>query len=152
LKNLKHELLTPLQILFQQSLHSGKVPTDWKNAKVIPIFKKGSKGEPGNYRPVSLTCSICKVMESIVRDAITSHLTRNDLINKSQHGFANSRSCQTNLIEFMDFVTRSVDSGEAVDVVYLDFSKAFDKISHLKLIQKLRSHGICGNILNWIEN
>ena len=143
--------MTPLQILFKQSLSLGKVPADWKNAKVVPIFKKGAKGEPGNYRPVSLTCAICKLMESIIRDVITGHLKSNNLINDSQHGFADNRSCQTNLIEFMDFVTKCVDEGDAVDVVYLDFSKAFDKISHKKLIQKLKSHGIQGAVLDWIE-
>ena len=152
LKNLKTEILTPLQILFKQSLSLGKVPADWKNAKVVPIFKKGAKGEPSNYRPVSLTCAICKLMESLIRDAITNHLKINNLIKNSQHGFADNRSCQTNLIEFMDFVTKRVDEGEAVDVVYLDFSKAFDKISHKKLIQKLKAHGVKGVILDWIED
>ena len=101
---------------------------------------------------MSLTCIICKILESLIRDAVATHLERNNLINKSQHGFANNRSCQTNLIEFMDVLTKKVDNGEAVDVVYLDFSKAFDKISHKKMMQKLKAHGVHGVILNWIED
>ena len=94
----------PLQILFQASIDKGSVPLDWKNAKVIPIFKKGSKGKACNYRPVSLTSVVCKLLEGIIRDSVTDHLVRNKLINDTQHGFTKNRSCQTNLIEFMDFV------------------------------------------------
>ena len=149
---LKYVISIPLQILFQKSIDKGSVPLDWKKAKVIPIFKKGSKGKACNYRPVSLTSVVCKLMESIIRDSITDHLVRNRLINNSQHGFTKDRSCQTNLIEFMDFVTNSIDIGVPVDVIYLDFQKAFDKISHPKLIKKLIAHGIRGNVLKWIKD
>jgi len=100
---------------------------------------------------VSLTSIVCKLLESIIRDKITEHLDQNKLIKPSQHGFVKHRSCQTNLLEFMEIVTEAVDQGDAVDLVYLDFSKAFDKVSHQKLILKLKSHGISGSVLKWIE-
>jgi len=103
---------------------------EWKRANVTPLFKKGSKGNPGNYRPISLTSYIGKVMESILKDKMFDHLVNNKLINKSQHGFTPKRSCLTNLLEFLEFVTEAVDRGELVDVIYLDFQKAFDKVPH----------------------
>ena len=127
------------------------MPEDWKKAKVIPIFKKGAKGKAENHRPVSLTCTVCKLMEGVIREKITDHLNFNSLLNKSQHGFIQNRSCQTNLLEFMDFITEKVDNGESVDIVYLDYSKAFDKISHKKLITKLKAHGISGKVADWIQ-
>ena len=151
LKKLKPVLLNPLKIIFQQSMDTGTMPEDWKKAKVIPIFKKGAKGKAENHRPVSLTCTVCKLMESIIREKITDHLNFNSLLNKSQHGFMKSRSCQTNLLEFMDFVTEKIDNGESVDIVYLDYSKAFDKISHQKLITKLKAHGISGKVADWVK-
>ena len=78
------------------------------------------------------------------------HLERNHLIKDSQHGFRRGRSCLTNLLEFLDKVTRSVDVGDNIDAVYLDFAKAFDKVPHCRLIKKLEAHGIRGNILTWI--
>jgi hypothetical protein len=151
LKNLKDALVKPLQKLFQLSVDTGEVPSNWKEAKVIPIFKKGSKGQTSNYRPVSLTCMVCKLLEAIIRKKVTDHLMTNNLLKKSQHGFMKSRSCQTNLLEFMDRICQIIDSGKPVDVVYLDFSKAFDKISHAKLINKLESHGITGKVKGWIK-
>ena len=115
-------------------------------------FQKRIKGKASNYRPVSLTSVACKLLESIIRDKITEHLIRNKLINTSQHGFTKNMSCQTNLLEFMDFITKCIDQGDPVDVIYLDFSKAFDKISHSKLALKLKAHGIRGKLLSWITD
>jgi hypothetical protein len=95
LKELSNELSTPLCLLFNKSIETGIVPNDWKTADVTAIFKKGSKSEPGNYRPVSLTCIVCKVLESIIRDTITSHFYDNKLYAKCQHGFRGKRSCIT---------------------------------------------------------
>jgi len=80
---------------------------EWKKANVVPIFKKGRKTKPGNYRPVSLTCVCCKVCESIIRDDLAANLERNRLITPSQHGFMRSRSCTTNLLEFFKKITNS---------------------------------------------
>jgi ribonucleases P/MRP protein subunit RPP40 len=152
LKKLKTSVIRPLQILFQLSLQTGDLPSDWRVAKVVAIFKKGAKGLATNHRPVSLTSGVCKMLEGIIREEITDYLYTNALLNQTQHGFMKDRSCQTNLLEFMDMVTQAVDEGKPVDAVYLDFSKAFDKISHPKLMQKLHAYGITGKVKNWIQS
>ena len=128
------------------------VPQDWKDAHVIPIFKKGAKAKASNYRPVSLTAVICKVMETCVKDYVLDYLIFNNLLKSSQHGFLPHRSCSTNLLEFLEIVTHIIDNGNPIDILYLDFSKAFDKVSHKKLLQKLRKLGIKGKILSWTED
>ena len=150
LKSVSDVLCKPLSIVFMRSLNEGVVPEDWRIANVTSIFKCGSKMSPGNYRPVSLTSIICKIMESIIRDNIVAHLVANELLHSSQHGFTNSKSCQTNLLEYLDTLTKLVDQGYNVDVIYLDFAKAFDKVPHLRLLQKLESCGVSGHVLTWI--
>jgi len=142
----------PLAIIFNKSLDSGVVPQDWRDAFITPIFKKGPKSDPGNYRPVSLTSICCKIMESCLKDSISKHLEEQNLITSTQHGFYRGRSCTTNLLEFMEQVTELVDKGNPVDIVYLDFAKAFDKVPHGRLVKKLESLGIAGNILKWIQS
>jgi hypothetical protein len=142
----------PITGIFQASLRTGIVPVDWRRANVTAIFKQGKRDVPGNYRPVSLTCQICKIMESIIKDKIVEHLDHLDLIKKSQHGFTKHKSCLTNLLEFLQFTCNQVDSGNAVDVVYLDFQKAFDKIPHKRLMMKVEAYGMVGNISQWISN
>jgi hypothetical protein len=102
------------------------VLADWRTARVVPIFKKGARGDPGNYRPVSLTSVPCKLLESIIKDDIMNHLISNNIIKNSQHGFLPGRSCTTNLTIFLDTLTKITDKGKAADIFYLDFSKAFD--------------------------
>jgi hypothetical protein len=150
LQKLVHEISAPLARIMQRSLDDGDVPADWKTANVTPIFKKGAKSDPGNYRPVSLTAVSCKIMESVLKDEMVKHLEKNKLIRQSQHGFMKNRACVTNLLTFLEKATAEVDSGEAVDVVYLDFAKAFDKVPHARLKKKMAAHGIGGRLLNWI--
>ena len=133
------------------SLQEGIVPLEWKEANIIPLFKQGSRNKYVNYRPVSLTSVICKLLESIIRDHIMDFLIKNKLINSSQHGFLKSKSCLTNLLCFFEEITKWVDEGSPVDIIYLDFQKAFDKVPHQRLILKLKSHGIGISIINWIE-
>ena len=152
IKELKNELARPLAILFRKSMDTGKIPDDWRLAEVTPIFKKGSKAEPGNYRPVSLTNVIGKMMERIVKDEIVWYLETNGLLSDAQHGFRTGRSPQTNLIEFQKETTKWMDEGAAFDVLYLDFEKAFDKVSHEKLIEKLRRVGIAGKVINFLKD
>ena len=140
----------PLSIICQRSLLTGEVPEDWRLASVTPIYKKGCKEDPGNYRPVSLTSVPGKVMEQVVLREITQHVRDNRGIRPSQHGFAKGRSCLTNLISFYDLVTRLVDEGKAVDVVCLDFGKAFDTVSHGLLLQKLAARGLDRYTLGWV--
>ncbi|KAK4806823.1 hypothetical protein QYF61_005619 [Mycteria americana] len=149
LRELAKVLTKPLSILYQQSWLTGEVPVDWRLANVTPIYKKGWKEDPGNYRPVSLTSVPGKIMEQIILSAITRHVQDNQVIRPSQHGFMKGRSCWTNLISFYDKVTRLVDEGKAVNVVYLDFSKAFDTVSHSILLEKLAAHGLDGHTLPW---
>ncbi|KAK4831147.1 hypothetical protein QYF61_015450 [Mycteria americana] len=152
LKELAEELTKPLSIMYQQSWLTGEVPVDWRLANVTPIFKKGRKEDPGNYRPVSLTSILGKLMEQIILSAITRHIEDNQGIKPSQHGFRKGRSCLTNLISFYDKVTHLMDEGKAMDVVYLDFSKAFDMVSHSILLEKLAAHGLDGCTLCWVKN
>ena len=128
------------------SLQEGIVPLDWKEANIIPLFKKGSRNKSVNYRPVSLTSVICKVLETIIRDHMMDFLIKHKLINPSQHGFLKARSCLTNLLCFFEEITKWVDEGSPVDVIYLDFQKAFDKVPHQRLILKLKSHGMGNSI------
>ena len=149
------QLALPLQLIFNASLRDGVVPLDWKKANVTPIFKQGSKAQPGNYRPVSLTSQVCKVMERILRDHVLAHLQEHQLIRQTQHGFMKGRSCLTNLLTFLEKVTNYVDQGLPVDVLYLDFSKAFDKVPHTRLLSKLQACGLgrilCGWIKSWLS-
>ena len=111
----------------------GVVPADWKDAGVTPLFKKGKKSEPKNYRPISLTSLVCKILESLIKDSIVCHLSKFSLIKDSQHGFTKNRSCLTNLLEFLEEVTSTLDTGKPVDIIYLDFAKAFDKVPYKRL-------------------
>ena len=144
-------LAGPLAIIFNKLMEEGSVPCIWGMANVCPIFKKGSKGDPANYRPVSLTCVVGKVMESMIRDKIVEHLERNSLIRPSQHGFMAGRSTTTNLLVYMEALTKLLDQGHAVDVLYLDFAKAFDKVPHMRLLEKCRGLGLDGKMLEWIR-
>jgi hypothetical protein len=149
---LRKEISEPLSNIFNRSLEESVVPTEWKDARVTPLFKKGQKSDVQNYRPVSLTCLVCKLLESIIKDVIMAHLERYELIRDSQHGFTKGRSCLTNLLEFFEEVTLNLDEGRPFDVIYLDFSKAFDKVPHQRLFRKLLAHGIGGQILEWVKN
>ena len=152
LKEAKLEFVTPLTSLFNNSLQSGTMPEEWKLANVTPIFKKGSKSLPSNYRPISLTSVVCKMLETLIRDKLVNHLEENNLLKNTQHGFRNKRSCLTNLLDFFYDILNHYDESKAVDIIYLDFQKAFDKVPHKRLMIKLKSLGIQGEVLRWIEN
>ena len=152
LRECSDALSVPLSIIFSKCFDVGVVPSDWRIANVTPIFKKGNHSSPCNYRPVSLTSVVCKVMESIVKDAVLDHLLGNGLLNLSQHGFLPKRSCVSNLLEFLDDVTKQVDSSHNVDVIYLDFQKAFDKVPLGRLMQKTKALGVQGKCAEWINS
>ena len=151
LKETVEQISKPLAHVFNMSLREGFVPLEWKEANIIPLFRKGSRNKSVIYMPVSLTSVICKLLESIIRDHIMDFLIKHILINSSQHGFLKSKSCLTNLLCFFEEITKWVDEGSPVDIIYLDFQKAFDKVPHQRLILKLKSHGIGISIINWIE-
>ena len=149
---LKSEISYPLSILFRKSLDAMKIPNEWRLSNVTPIYKlKGSKSDPGNYRPVSLTSNVCKLMERVVNVELSDHLEKRVLGN-TQHGFRRGRSCQTNLIEFLDKVTCWLDEGNCVDVLYVDFRKAFDKVDHDRLMVKLKAEGVDGKLWGWLKD
>ena len=152
LKELSSELATPICLIFNKSLETGKLPEEWKTAEVTAIFKKGSKSDPGNYRPVSLTCVLCKVLEAIIRDAIVGHFTENNLYAECQHGFRKKRSCITQLLEVMENFTLLMEEDNNIDIIYLDFRKAFDTVPHQRLLTKLKSYGITGQIYEWVKS
>ena len=139
-------------MLAQQSLISGSLPNLWKRAHVTPIHKKGCKFQPSNYRPISLTSQVVKLIESIIREQLWDFLTKSNALNPCQHGFVKHKSCFTNLLESHNAWTGALDSAFGIDVIYLDYSKAFVSVPHLRLISKLQAYGIRGNLLKWIKN
>jgi len=130
-------------MIFTSSFESGEVPEDWKTAVIVPIYKKkGLRSDLTNYRPVSLTSVPCKIMESLIRDNLLEFTESNNILTKHQHGFIQHRSCLTNLLEALEAWTEALDEGLGVDVLFLDYRKAFDSVAHKKLIDKLQILGI----------
>ena len=153
LKKLAFELAYPLSQIFQQSFNKSILPKKWLTADVVPIFKKGTPSDSSNYRPISLTCICCKVMEKVIQRSINEFLLKNDILCNSQHGFRQKRSTCTQLLESAGDFTKFFDDINCigVDVVYIDFSKAFDTVVHSKLLTKLKQCGIRGLLLDWIS-
>ena len=144
-------LSLPLSIIFRTSLETKTIPDEWSHANISAIFKKGKKTSPQNYRPVSLTCIACKIMESIIRDAMIAHLTDNNLFSPYQFGFISGRSTILQLLHVLKLWTEIIDQGGTLDAIYCDFMKAFDKVPHKRLVYKVGKYGIKGKILSWIE-
>jgi len=127
-----------LEIIFRKSLAWGHVPDDWRNANVAPIYKKGSKSLLINYRPISLTCICSKIMEHIIASNIMQHADRNNILKINQHGFRRSLSCETQLLTFIQELHDNLHKGYQTDLLFLDFAKAFDKVSHLNYFLSFR--------------
>lgn len=121
---------------------TGIVPADWRKTNVVPIFKKGPRYIPGNYKPISLTSIVCKQELAV----------KNSIISSNQHGFMKDRTFQVNLLTFYEEVSSNLDKGRLVDVVYLDFTKAFPTVPHKCLIHKLRSVGINDSICTCMKS
>lgn len=146
-----HKVLSgPLSVLFNLSLHSGCMPTIWKQSFVVPIFKSGDRQDIKNYRPISKLSTIPKLFEKIIYDVIFPVIR--PCIVQEQHGFVDKRSTESNLCEFVNILLKNMDEGFQVDAVYTDYSKAFDKISHDILLQKLLLIGVHGDLLRWLES
>ena len=151
LKNCAHALCVPLAHLFDISLKDGILPQCWKTAHVIPVHKKGCAADPNNYRPISLTSTCCKVMERVLNREIVKYLLNNNLITPQQHGFIHKRSTCTNLLESVHDWSINLELRKKSDVIYFDFKKAFDSVSHSKLVTKLQCYGFAGNLLYWLQ-
>ncbi|KAL5265725.1 hypothetical protein ACHWQZ_G006437 [Mnemiopsis leidyi] len=136
--------------LFVKCSETGTLPEVWKSASVVALFKKGTKSDPLNYRPVSLTCILCKVYEKLVREHLLDFLEGR--ISKHQHGFVKGKSCLSNLLETFDNILDFFDEGVPVDLLYFDFSKAFDTVPHFRLLSKLEGFGIKGKVLEIIKD
>ena len=152
IKETSKELAKPVSIVFRRSLDEGKLPENWKIANVTPIHKKGPKHQVGNYKPISLTSILCKILERIIPDCLVDHMETNNLFTIHQHGFRKGRSCVTQLIEVMEDWTNELDNHNSIDTIYLDFQKAFDTVPHQRLLRKLKGYGISGKVYKWIES
>ena len=146
------ELGPTLSAIFQRSLDTGKIPDDWREAAIVPVFKKGDRHQASNYRPVSLTSVACKVLEHVIHSQIMDHFDRLKILTDKQHGFRSRRSCETQLIVTIDSIAKSLAHGEQVDIILLDFSKAFDKVPHQRLLHKLDFYGVRGTTWLWIKD
>jgi hypothetical protein len=151
LKELASEISPILSVIYNVSIKAGEIPDDWRAAVITPAFKKGQKYVPANNRPISLACICCKVIEHIVTSYIMRHAERNNILYPLQHGFRSKRSCETQLLECIDDLTMNLENGKQTDLLILDFSKAFDKVSHSLLLHKLYHYGIRGSINQWIQ-
>nr|CAD2176174.1 unnamed protein product [Meloidogyne enterolobii] len=138
--------------IFRISLDSGILPNIWKESLIIPLFKKGEKSNPENYRPIALTCAICRVMEMTLNKYIVQFLLDNNLFSNHQYGFIKKRSTTTQLITTLEDWYDAIMGKKNIDCIYIDFKKAFDSVPHDLLINKLYRIGIRGKILNWISS
>lgn len=152
LKKLIHIVSFPLSMLFNLSMSSSTVPKSWKRSIVIPIYKKGDAKSPTNYRPISLTSLVSKLMEGVIKDSIVRHCKANNLLSDYQFGFMPRRSANLQLIQYHDILASNYSKGYQSDSVYLDFKAAFDSVVHSKLLYKLKHFGISGDLINWIES
>ena len=152
LKEAAEEIAPYLKFIFDRSLELQEVPHDWRTANITALYKKGDKSQPVNYRPVSLTSVPCKVMEHILFKHIMEHLEANNILADFQHGFREKRSCETQLIITVEEISRYLDNRQQVDLLILDFSKAFDTVPHHRLLQKLDHYGVRGNIHGWLKS
>ena len=144
-------LAKPRAIIFSKSLDNSYLPNDWTLGTIVPIFKKGNRQLPRNYRPVSLTAIPCKILESIIKDELMKHLTAGDLLAAGQHGFRSRRSCNTQLLEVINEWSLIIEQGDPIDTLYMDFQKAFDSVPHERLLNKLQSYGVSGKVLKWVK-
>ena len=152
LKEYAHEIGLILTAIYQASINFGIVPFRWKYAHVCGVFKSGEKSDPCNYRPISLTCIASKVLEHIVHSHVMKHLDSHQILTDEQHGFRAKRSTVTQLITTIHDLAKTIEDNKSVHAAILDFSKAFDKVPHQRLLHKLEYYGIRENLLKWFES
>ena len=152
LKELVSEISPILTTIFNASIKQETIPSQWKEALITPFFKKGGRGKASNYRPISLTSICCKIMEHILHSNIISDLKANNILSENQHGFRKHRLCESQLSITLQELADGLNSGDQMDCISLDFSKAFDKVPHQRLLSKCSYYGVRGNTLLWIAS
>ena len=152
LKECANQLSRAILKIWRKSLDSGEIPDILKLQTIIPMFKKGSKTLPANYRPVSLTSHLTKLLERILRKKLVHHIETNNLLSNNQHAFRAGRSCLSQLLQHIEYVLQVLETKCNIDVVYLDFAKAFDKVDHIILLKKVQQFGIKGKLYTWIQS
>jgi hypothetical protein len=152
LRELAETIAPVITRLYRASLKQSKTPDTWREAHVTPVFKKGERYKAVNYRPVSLTCILCKQMEHILASSIMKLLNSNNLLYSKQHGFRSKLSCETQLIEFAADVLQTVQDRKQCDAIVMNFSKAFDKVSHDRLLFKLARAGVDEKTTAWVRS
>ena len=152
LKETAVSIALPLTILFNKSLTEGTIPQEWKLANVTCIHKSGDKTAASNYRPISITSILCRMLESIIKTVLMDHCNDNQIFSDSQCGFRQRRGCILQLLKVFDDWSKFVDTDTPVDAAFLDFRKAFDCVPHKRLLMKIERLGITGNLLKWITD
>lgn len=148
LKNTSEISSRYLTDIFQRSLNTCNIPLDWKIARVIPIHKSGDRNSAANYRPISLTSIPSKILEQIIFTNVIRHLESNNLLNVNQHRFRKNLSYETQLLEFIHHINMNTERKTQTDAIFLDFSKAFNRVPHSRLITKLSIFNIHPLIVN----
>ena len=152
LQEVASQISKPLLYIFDLSLGSGLLPDDWKKSIVSVIYKKGSKSAVSNYRPISLTCIVCKLLESVIRNHVMDYFIINHLFSSRQYGFIKGRSTVLQLLNLVNLWTKYLENKGQIDIIYTDFEKAFDKVPHKRLISKLESYRITPQLIVWIKS
>ena len=151
LKELAPLVVPVLTDIFNRSFRTGIMPDDWRDANVVPAFKKGKKMLAVNYRPISLTCICCKLFEHVMVHHIMGHAQKHNILYAHQHGFRSMLSCETQLTEFLHDLVPNTYDGHQTDNLVMDFSKAFDKVGHKRLLEKITRYGITRHTNKWIR-
>ena len=151
-KECRDELSIPLQILFAKSFSENHIAQCLKSAAIVPVYKGGGASIPSNYRPISLTSIMMKILERVIRKQIIAFMTKRCVFNPSQHGFREGKSCLSALLTVYDNIMLTLNSSSSIDMIYLDFAKAFDKVDHNILLHKVKAIGIQGKLGIWIKN
>ena len=151
-KRCKFSLSIPLTLFWRKSFECGRIPSAYKTQIVLPLHKKGAKTDVRHFRPICFTSHEVKIMERVLRKEMVKFLEANSLLNNNQHGFRHNRSCSTQLLSQLNYVLNNSVQGFDIDSIYIDYSKAFDKVDHGLLLKKLNHYGIVGNFHKWIED
>jgi len=152
LKDTKFVVAKPLTHIINCSLRSGVVPSDFKLAKVVPIFKSGPRDNFDNYRPISVLPAVSKILEKCVHQQIMNHVETHSLLSSFQFGFRKNHSTVLASVYFIDKIRKAMDKGMLTGAIYIDLSKAFDTISHASIIEKLPDFGITGTPQSWFSS